>query len=59
MGGLLSKLLDKLFSKNLDVVLVGLNNSGKTTFCETMKLGINPKIQVLFINYIIDKMIYR
>lgn len=45
MGGLLSALLDKLFSKNLDVVLVGLNNSGKTTFCESIKLGSNPKIQ--------------
>lgn len=45
MGGLISALLEKLFSKNLDLVLIGLNNSGKTTFCECLKLGAMPSIQ--------------
>ena len=45
MGNFLAKILEKMFTKNLDVVLVGLNNSGKTTFCESIKLGANPKVQ--------------
>lgn len=39
MGGLLSKLLGVFYSKNLEVVLVGLENSGKTTLLNVMAMG--------------------
>lgn len=39
MGGLFAKLRALFFSKNLEVVLVGLENSGKTTFCNFLALG--------------------
>ena len=39
MGGLLSGLLDRFFTKKLEVVLVGLENSGKTTLLNVMSAG--------------------
>lgn len=39
MGAALARLKDMLFSKQLEVVLVGLENSGKSTFCSCLELG--------------------
>uniref|UniRef100_A0A2R5L1K6 ADP-ribosylation factor family n=1 Tax=Hirondellea gigas TaxID=1518452 RepID=A0A2R5L1K6_9CRUS len=39
MGGLFSALKALFFSKRLEVVLVGLENSGKTTFCNQLEFG--------------------
>lgn len=39
MGGLMAKLRQLFFSKKLEVVLVGLENSGKTTFCNYLSQG--------------------
>lgn len=36
MGGLLQKFLDKFFSKKLELCLLGLENSGKTTFVDQL-----------------------
>jgi len=54
MGGLLAKFKEIFFSKKLEVVLVGLENSGKTSFCnflamnrhveEPPTVGLNVKI---------------
>eukprot|EP00455_Lapot_gusevi_P017189 TRINITY_DN19103_c0_g1_i1.p1 TRINITY_DN19103_c0_g1~~TRINITY_DN19103_c0_g1_i1.p1 ORF type:complete len:178 (+),score=43.56 TRINITY_DN19103_c0_g1_i1:56-589(+) len=41
MGAFFAKLRDLFFSKKLEVVLVGLENSGKTTFCNFLQLGPN------------------
>ena len=42
MGGLLAKLKEFLFSKKLELVLVGLENCGKTTFANHLAYG-EPK----------------
>ena len=39
MGNLFQKLLDTFYTKNLEVVLVGLENAGKTTFVNVMAMG--------------------
>jgi len=39
MGDLLSRLLAVFWSKRLECVLVGLDNSGKTTLCNQLALG--------------------
>lgn len=39
MGGLLSRLRGLFFSRNLEMVLVGLANSGKTTFANFLHTG--------------------
>ena len=39
MGVLWSSLSSLFFSKKLEVVLVGLQNSGKSTFCNCLELG--------------------
>eukprot|EP01095_Lingulamoeba_sp_RSL-Kostka_P016960 TRINITY_DN856_c0_g2_i1.p1 TRINITY_DN856_c0_g2~~TRINITY_DN856_c0_g2_i1.p1 ORF type:complete len:180 (-),score=54.08 TRINITY_DN856_c0_g2_i1:70-609(-) len=39
MGNWLSSLLDYFFSKNLDICLVGLDNSGKTTLLNILAHG--------------------
>merc|ERR1711871_1124774 len=39
MGGLLAKLKEAFFAKRLEIVLVGLENSGKTTFCNFLSMG--------------------
>eukprot|EP00164_Ancoracysta_twista_P001214 GFYU01001592.1.p1 GENE.GFYU01001592.1~~GFYU01001592.1.p1 ORF type:complete len:183 (-),score=28.57 GFYU01001592.1:492-1040(-) len=36
MGGVLARLLDSLWAKKLEMVLVGLSNSGKTTLLHTL-----------------------
>jgi ADP-ribosylation factor-like protein 8 len=36
MGGLLSALYQKLFSKKLELCILGLENVGKTTFVNTL-----------------------
>jgi len=45
MGGFFSNLFSKFFTKNLEVCLVGLENSGKTTFCNAIHLGPDSKAQ--------------
>ena len=42
MGGLISKLMSLLFNKKLELVLIGLENCGKTTFANQLSLG-EPK----------------
>jgi ADP-ribosylation factor-like protein 8 len=39
MGGLYSRLRNLFFSRTLELVLVGLANSGKTTFCNFLHTG--------------------
>tara|TARA_B110000090_G_scaffold206955_1_gene257393 strand:+ start:63 stop:713 length:651 start_codon:yes stop_codon:yes gene_type:complete len=39
MGNLFQKLLNSFYSKNLEVVLVGLENSGKTTLVNVLAAG--------------------
>jgi len=39
MGSFFSSLRDLFYSKKLDIVLVGLENSGKTTFCNYLSLN--------------------
>jgi len=41
MGSFLAKLKALFFSKKLEIVLVGLENSGKTTFCNHLAFGKN------------------
>jgi len=41
MGGLFSAIKERFFSKKLEMVLVGLENSGKTTFCNYLEMGKN------------------
>eukprot|EP00826_Nyctotherus_ovalis_P037809 TRINITY_DN3483_c0_g1_i3.p1 TRINITY_DN3483_c0_g1~~TRINITY_DN3483_c0_g1_i3.p1 ORF type:complete len:180 (-),score=42.31 TRINITY_DN3483_c0_g1_i3:100-639(-) len=42
MGGLISRLRELLFSKRLELVLIGLENSGKSTFANQLAYG-EPK----------------
>ena len=42
MGILFSKLRDLLFSRNMEIALVGIENCGKTTFANQMAFG-EPK----------------
>ena len=42
MGGLLTKLKELLFNKKLELVLVGLENCGKSTFANHLTYG-EPK----------------
>ena len=39
MGSLFTKLRNMLFSRTLELVLVGLANAGKTTFCNFLHTG--------------------
>ena len=39
MGNLLNRFLGVFWTKNVEVVLVGLENSGKTTFLNVMAMG--------------------
>ena len=39
MGAFLTKLLDTFYAKKLEVVLVGLENSGKTTLLNVLAAG--------------------
>ncbi|MES1909116.1 MAG: hypothetical protein MHM6MM_001917 [Cercozoa sp. M6MM] len=41
MGGLISKLMSLFFEKHIEVCLVGLENAGKSTFCNQMAFGPN------------------
>ena len=42
MGGLFSKLYEYLFSKKLEICLIGLENTGKTTFVNVL-MGIHKQ----------------
>ena len=42
MGGIFSKLYEYLFSKKLEVCLIGLENTGKTTFVNVL-MGIHKQ----------------
>ena len=39
MGGLFARLLESFYSKNIEVVLVGLENAGKTTLINVLSQG--------------------
>eukprot|EP00808_Paulinella_micropora_P010042 g16464.t1 len=39
MGALMAKLRELFFQKKLEIALVGLENSGKTTFCNQLAMG--------------------
>mmetsp|Transcript_17802 Transcript_17802/g.25033 ORF Transcript_17802/g.25033 Transcript_17802/m.25033 type:complete len:180 (-) Transcript_17802:297-836(-) len=41
MGALFAKLRETFFSKRIEVCIVGLENSGKSTFCNYLCLGQN------------------
>lgn len=41
MGAVLAKLRDLLFTKKIEICVVGLENSGKSTFCNYLALGAN------------------
>lgn len=43
MGSFWSRLRDLFFSKKLECVLVGLENSGKSTFCTYLEMGPNSE----------------
>lgn len=42
MGGILQKLLETLFSKKLEICLLGLENTGKTTFVDCI-MGVHKQ----------------
>ena len=42
MGSIFSNLLEYLFSKKLEICLLGLENTGKTTFVDTL-MGIHKQ----------------
>ena len=42
MGGIFTKLYEYLFSKKLEVCLIGLENTGKTTFVNVL-MGIHKQ----------------
>ena len=42
MGGLFSKLYEYLFSKKLEICLIGLENTGKTTFVNVL-IGVHKQ----------------
>ena len=42
MGGLFSKLYEYLFSKKLEICLIGLENTGKTTFVNVL-MGVHKQ----------------
>ena len=42
MGGLFTKLYEYLFSKKLEICLIGLENTGKTTFVNVL-MGIHKQ----------------
>ena len=42
MGGLFSKLYEYLFSKKLEICLIGLENTGKTTFVDSI-MGVHKQ----------------
>ncbi len=39
MGGIFNKMLDLFYSKKMEIVLLGLENSGKTTLLNQLALG--------------------
>ena len=39
MGGIFTKMLDLFYSKKMEIVLLGLENSGKTTLLNQLALG--------------------
>jgi ADP-ribosylation factor-like protein 8 len=43
MGGLIAKLKEKLFNTKLEIVVLGLENSGKTTFLHQLTSGTYKK----------------
>uniref|UniRef100_A0A6B2LLJ1 Uncharacterized protein n=1 Tax=Arcella intermedia TaxID=1963864 RepID=A0A6B2LLJ1_9EUKA len=47
MGGVISAIFDALFGKKLEVVLLGLANSGKTTLLSYISVGAPPPKQPL------------
>ena len=42
MGGIFSKLYEYLFSKKLEICLIGLENTGKTTFVNVL-MGVHKQ----------------
>ena len=42
MGGLFTKLYEYLFSKKLEICLIGLENTGKTTFVNVL-MGVHKQ----------------
>jgi ADP-ribosylation factor-like protein 8 len=58
MGAIFTRLLSLFWSKNLDMILVGLDNAGKTTLLNILAHGhcieTVPTVGVLFFVFIIE-----
>ena len=50
MGGLFSKLYEYLFSKKLEICLIGLENTGKTTFVNVLMDVHKPNLPTIGLN---------
>ena len=50
MGGILNKIRDKFFSKKLELCLLGLENSGKTTFVDQLNGKVKSTIPTIGLN---------
>lgn len=45
MGGVITALRNLLFTKRIEICIVGLENSGKSTFCNFMQMGPNDIVE--------------
>ena len=50
MGGIINKIKDKFFSKKLEICLLGLENSGKTTFVDQLNGKVKSTIPTIGLN---------
>lgn len=50
MGAVLQKIMDKFFSKKLELCLLGLENSGKTTFVDQLQGKTKNTIPTIGLN---------
>lgn len=50
MGAILQKIMDKFFSKKLELCLLGLENSGKTTFVDQLQGKTKNTIPTIGLN---------
>ncbi|CAM9555239.1 unnamed protein product [Phaeothamnion confervicola] len=47
MGAILQRMLESFYSKQIEVVLVGLENSGKTTLMNVLSSGGQPSVETV------------